>query len=205
MGHPLQCGPGFVNIDPMAFDDPATGKHLLYWGSGFEPIKVQELGPDRLSFAPGQRAEGSRLAQPRQGRLPGADRRHLGGPPRRLLLSLLFGRQLLRAQGQLCGDGRALTQRDGTVRDARASDRQAASIVLEKRGLWFAPGHNSVVTDAAGQDWMVYHAVDCAVPREKAGDEPNTRRIMLIDRIHWIDGWPVIDGPSATPQKAPVP
>lgn len=49
-GRPLQCGPGFVNIDPMAFDDPATGKRLLYWGSGFGPIKVQELAPDRVSF-----------------------------------------------------------------------------------------------------------------------------------------------------------
>ena len=29
VGHPLQCGDGFVNIDPMAFDDPATGKKLL--------------------------------------------------------------------------------------------------------------------------------------------------------------------------------
>ncbi len=53
MGHPLKCGKEFVNIDPMAFDDPATGKRLLYWGSGFEPLKVQELGPDRLSFAAG--------------------------------------------------------------------------------------------------------------------------------------------------------
>src|SRR6185503_3119540 len=53
MGHPLKCGEGFINIDPMAFDDPATGKHLLYWGSGFQPIKVQELGADRLSFADG--------------------------------------------------------------------------------------------------------------------------------------------------------
>lgn len=49
MGAPLLCGPGFVNIDPMAFDDPATGKRLLYWGSGFGAIKVQELSPDRLS------------------------------------------------------------------------------------------------------------------------------------------------------------
>jgi arabinan endo-1,5-alpha-L-arabinosidase len=29
MGHPLQCGDGFVNIDPMALDDPATGKPLI--------------------------------------------------------------------------------------------------------------------------------------------------------------------------------
>src|SRR5437588_4801200 len=52
-GRPLLCGAGFVNIDPMAFDDPVTGKHLLYWGSGFQPIRVQELGPDRMSFADG--------------------------------------------------------------------------------------------------------------------------------------------------------
>ena len=70
------------------------------------------------------------------------------------------------------------------------------SIILEKRGNWIAPGHNSVVTDAAGQDWMVYHAVDVRRPREKAGDEPNTRRIMLIDRIELDrrlagDRWPV--------------
>ena len=42
-----------MNIDPKAFDDPATGKRLLYWGSGFKPIKVQELAPDRMSFAKG--------------------------------------------------------------------------------------------------------------------------------------------------------
>lgn len=33
IGKPLQCGDGFINIDPMAYDDPATGKRLLYWGS----------------------------------------------------------------------------------------------------------------------------------------------------------------------------
>ncbi|HEY5570648.1 MAG TPA: family 43 glycosylhydrolase, partial [Bacteroidales bacterium] len=43
-------GNTFVNIDPMAFDDPVTGKKLLYWGSGFEPIKVRELNADRMSF-----------------------------------------------------------------------------------------------------------------------------------------------------------
>ena len=40
-GAPLLCGASFIDIDPMAFDDPATGKHLLYWGSGFRPIEVQ--------------------------------------------------------------------------------------------------------------------------------------------------------------------
>ncbi|HET9428617.1 MAG TPA: glycoside hydrolase family 43 protein, partial [Allosphingosinicella sp.] len=52
IGQPLQCGEGFVNIDPMSYDDPASGRRLLYWGSGFGPIKVRELAPDRISFAP---------------------------------------------------------------------------------------------------------------------------------------------------------
>src|SRR5215213_2499029 len=57
LGRPLKCGEGFVNIDPMAYDDPATGRRLLYWGSGFQPIKVQELARDRLSFASGSTAK----------------------------------------------------------------------------------------------------------------------------------------------------
>ena len=77
------------------------------------------------------------------------------------------------------------------------------SIVLEKRGRWFAPGHNSIVTDAAGQDWIVYHAVDSRHPREKATDEVNTRRVMLIDPIEWVDGWPRVRGPSSGPRAAP--
>ena len=79
MGMPLLLGIGFEYIDPMAFDDPVSGKRLLYWGSGFQPIKVQELGEDRMSFAPGQRADRPRLAQPGErapfrgwSRLPGS-------------------------------------------------------------------------------------------------------------------------------------
>ena len=64
MGMPLLLGMGFEYIDPMAFDDPVTGKRLLYWGSGFQPIKVQELAEDRMSFAPGKRADRPHLAQP---------------------------------------------------------------------------------------------------------------------------------------------
>jgi len=38
--------------DPMVFHDPGSDKCYLYWGSGFQPIKVQELADDRMSFAP---------------------------------------------------------------------------------------------------------------------------------------------------------
>ena len=53
IGKPLISGEGFDNIDPMAFDDPLTGKKYLYWGSGHKPIKVRELNDDRISFKEG--------------------------------------------------------------------------------------------------------------------------------------------------------
>jgi len=31
----------------------------------------------------------------------------------------------------------------------------------------------------------------------------NTRRILLMDRITWRNGWPVIDGPSSAAKTAP--
>ena len=52
MGMPLLLGMGFEYIDPMVFDDPVSGKRFLYWGSGFQPIKVQELAEDHMSFTP---------------------------------------------------------------------------------------------------------------------------------------------------------
>jgi arabinan endo-1,5-alpha-L-arabinosidase len=205
MGHPLECGEGFVNIDPMAFDDPASGKHLLYWGSGFAPLRVQELGADRMSFAPGSAPKDLVWPNPVKGAFP----------------VLVEGSWMIR-RGDFyylfySGDNCCGTKANYAVMVARSRSatgpfetlEQATgkphSIVLEKRGRWFAPGHNSIVTDAAGQDWIVYHAVDSRHPREKATDEVNTRRVMLIDRISWIGGWPVIDGPSAAPEAAPAP
>ena len=202
---PLQCGTGFVNIDPMAFDDPATGKRLLYWGSGFKPIKVQELAPDRISFAPGSAPTDLVWPNPAKDAFPvlveGAWVTRHGG------YYYLF------YSGDKCCGPKAnyavMVARSrsptGPFETLEQATGKPHSIVLEERGSWFAPGHNSVVTDAAGQDWIVYHAVDVRRPREKATDETNTRRVMLIDRIDWVDGWPAIDGPSAAPQPAPVP
>ena len=205
MGHPLKCGEGFVNIDPMAFDDPATHKHLLYWGSGFEPIRVQELSADRMSFAQGSAPK--ELVWP--------------SPNRQGFPVLVEGSWVIRRSGFYylfySGDNCCGPKADYAVMVARSRSatgpfetlEQATgkphSIILEQSAKWLAPGHNSTVTDSAGQDWIVYHAVDRARPRTKPADDLNTRRIMLIDRIRWSNGWPVIAGPSASPQPAPVP
>ena len=205
LGHPLQCGPGFVNIDPMEFDDPATGKHLLYWGSGFEPIKVQELAPDMMSFAPG--SEPKNLAWP----IPSKD----------AFAVLVEGSWVMRRGGYYylfySGDNCCGAKANYAVMVARSKSatgpfetlEQATgkphSIILEKRGHWIAPGHNSIVTDRQGRDWIVYHAVDSRRPRVLPGDEVNTRRVMLIEPIAWRSGWPVIDGPSSGRRSGPQP
>ena len=92
MGMPLLLGAGFEYIDPHAFDDPLTGKHLLYWGSGYQPIKVQELGARPHLVYAGQQPDRPDLAQRPERRLPAPRRSGMGHPPRRLFLSLLFGR-----------------------------------------------------------------------------------------------------------------
>jgi len=204
VGHPLQCGETFVNIDPMAFDDPATGKRLLYWGSGFKPLKVQELAPDRLSFAPGSAPKDLVWPNPVKDAFP----------------VLVEGSWVVRRgayyylfySGDNCCGPKAnyavMVARSRSATGPFETLEQATgkphSIILEKRGQWIAPGHNSIVTDAAGTDWIVYHAVDARQPRQKAGDELNTRRVMLIDRIDWSNGWPVIDGPSSQARAAPI-
>lgn len=206
MGHPLKCGEGFVNIDPMAFDDPATGKHLLYWGSGFEPIKVQELGPDRMSFAPGSSPKD--LVWP--------------APGRKSFPVLVEGSWMIRhgdyyylfySGDNCCGPGAnyaVMVARSKNAAGPFETLEQAKgwqhSIILQKRGRWIAPGHNSIVTDAKGQDWIVYHASDVHHSRVNLDADINSRRVLLIDRIHWSDdGWPEIDGPSEEPSPAPAP
>jgi arabinan endo-1,5-alpha-L-arabinosidase len=207
IGRPLQCGPGFVNIDPMAYDDPATGKRLLYWGSGFQPIKVQELAPDRVSFAAGSVPVD--LIAPVKSEDPAEYQRLIEGA----WITRRDGWYYLFYSGDNCCGPKAhyaaLVARSRSATGPFETLAQAtgagSSAILEARGNWVAPGHNSVVEDEAGDHWMLYHAVDSRKPRTKASDDINTRRVMLIDRLVWRDGWPRLatGGPSETAQPAP--
>ncbi|HYW16991.1 MAG TPA: glycoside hydrolase family 43 protein [Allosphingosinicella sp.] len=197
MGRPLQCGPGFVNIDPMSYDDPATGKRLLYWGSGFEPIRVRELAADRISFAPGSHAID----------LVAADARldyH----------KLVEGAWIVRRGGyyylfysgdNCCGKGIHYAAMVARSRSATGPFELRPEPILAKDSRWIGPGHNSVIEDPGGDSWIVYHAVDSNRTRSRPTDEINTRRVMLIDRLEWKDGWPVVKGPTTGAQPAPLP
>ena len=209
-GRPLKCGLSFVNIDPMAFDDPRTGRKYLYWGSGFQPIRVQELSADRLSFKKG--------SQPIE--LVKADK----SVPFHTLIEGAWvvyrrGFYYLFYSGENCCHGplqeikyAALVARSKSPTGPFQTLAQATGApdraVVRRNDAWIAPGHNSVITDAAGQDWIAYHAINVKRPymTKSTGGDSSVRRVMLIDRIDWRDGWPTVEGgtPSAKPIPAPV-
>ncbi|MEA3058185.1 MAG: arabinan endo,5-alpha-L-arabinosidase, partial [Sphingomonadales bacterium] len=162
-----------------------------------------ELARDRLAFAPGSAPKDLVWPNPAKGAFP----------------VLVEGSWVIRRGGYYylfySGDNCCGAKANYAVMVARSKSAMGPfetlehatgkphSIVLEKRGKWIAPGHNSIVSDAAGHDWIVYHAVDQRRPREKPADELNSRRVMLIDRILWHHGWPVIAGPSERRLAAP--
>ena len=207
-GKPMLCGGGFENIDPMAFDDPATGKRLLYWGSGFKPIKVQELSADRISFIAGSRPVD--LVATIKSEDPANYQRLVEGAwvIRRGKFYYLFysGDNCCGAKAHYAVMVARSTSATGPFQSYAEAHGAANSVILAANSQWIAPGHNAIVTDANGDDWIVYHAVDARRSRAKDSDEVNSRRIMLIDRIEWVDGWPRIAGnsPSSGPRAAPA-
>lgn len=204
MGMPLLLGAGFEYIDPMAFDDPVTGKHLLYWGSGFQPIKVQELASDRLSFARDSGAVDLVWPNPLEGAFP-----------RLVEASWVIRHEshyfLFYSGDNCCGADAEYgvmvarsTSATGPFETLEQAKGVPHSLMLEKNHRWIAPGHNCVIDDKAGQLWMLYHAIDINRPRHRQEDEINSRRVLLIDRIDWKDGWPHIGTPSHEAGSAPV-
>jgi arabinan endo-1,5-alpha-L-arabinosidase len=208
-GKPLKCGESFVNIDPMAYDDPRTGKRLLYWGSGFQPIRVQELAPDRLSFLPGSQPVD--LVATIKDENPDNYQRLVEGA----WLTERDGYYYLFYSGDnCCGDkahyavmvarSRSATGPFETLAQAGGKPNSA---ILELGERFVAPGHNSVIRDAAGQDWIFYHAIDSKnrlLKNDISGDR-DVRRIMLMDRLNYRNGWPMIErsSPSTARQQGP--
>lgn len=70
----------------------------------------------------------------------------------------------------------------------------APTVIRTRPDVAHGPGHASVVTDQAGDDWLVYHAWDAA----------GSARRMCLDRLRWTPDGPVCEGPTSGPQPAPV-
>ena len=63
-------------------------------------------------------------------------------------------------------------------------------ILIHKNNSFVGVGHNAeLMTDKAGNDWILYHGVSVANPHG---------RVLLLDRVDWKSGWPVVEGNSTS-------
>lgn len=171
------------SIDPFYIED--GGRKYLFWGS-FSGIFGIELAEDGLSVKSGE--------TPRQiaGTFMEAAyiKRHGG-------YYYLFG------SAGTCCDGENSTYRVTVGRSENLFgpyvDRKGKKLldnhyelVLYRNENVIGPGHNSeLITDDDGQDWMLYHGFDAGCP-EKG-------RLVWLDKVDWVDGWPYVSG--CTPSR----
>lgn len=196
-GEPLLCGKGFVNIDPMVFRDPDSGKTFMYWGSGFESIKVRELSGNLLDFKADSAV--TALIPPVTNDDPDNYERLVEGAWLTKHGKFYY---LFYSGDNCCGKNAhyavMVARSEHPVGPfEKYNNPRGNPVILEQNDRWLAPGHNSVVADDSGQQWIMYHAID--------RQHPEKGRVFLMDRITYRNGWPEIGNgtPSTTPVKTP--
>ncbi|UQU65560.1 family 43 glycosylhydrolase [Couchioplanes caeruleus] len=183
---PSGDGGWWWTFDPAQLVTP-DGRKFLYYGSYFGGIWVSRLTADGL--------------------------RTVGTPTRVAIDNKFEGAYVVRRNGwyylfassaNCCaGPTTGYSVSAGRSRDPRGPfvDKLGQSLNVSRAGgtpviapngnRWVGTGHNGLVTDARGQDWLVYHAIDRGDPYL---DEPFgiNERPMLVDRLDWIGGWPTV-------------
>ena len=173
-------------FDPAQLTTP-DGTRYLYYGSYFGGVWVGELSPDGLRIT----GPATRVA---------IDNKFEGAyVVRRDGWYYLFASSANCCAGPTTGYsvsvGRARDPRgpfvDRLGRPLNASRAGGTPVIAPNGNRWVGTGHNGLITDLAGQDWLVYHAIDRDDPYL---DEPFgiNERPMLLDRLDWIGGWPTV-------------
>jgi arabinan endo-1,5-alpha-L-arabinosidase len=183
-GEPLLRGSNFHCIDPKGFVDPKTGKHLLYWGSDFEPLRVQEMTDDWSAFKPGTTA--TAIVYPRKDKT-------YSNLVEGSWLDYYKGTYYLYYSGDNCCGAKAnyavmIAKADkpqGPFIRLGESNQTLNSVILEKDEIYTAPGHNSIFQDEKGNRFIAYHAIEIA-HKEKG-------RVMCISPVRYKNGWPVVE------------
>lgn len=186
--HPNGSGDKRWEFDPEVLY--ANGHSYLYFGSYFGGVYVRELSADGLHADPAtetpiaidNRYEGTVIV------------RHDGwyyfmGSATNCCNGPLTGYAVFAARSR--SPLGPFVDRDGrSILDARVG---GTPVLTQNGNRWVGTGHNTVLTDYSGQQWVVYHAVDRTDPYY-AGDVGYTKRPALIDPLDWRHGWPVVRG-----------
>jgi arabinan endo-1,5-alpha-L-arabinosidase len=200
-GTPLRTGPWIEEIDPHPYLDD-DGKLYLFWGSGFKPIRGQEMNADGLTFKSGTTP--TDLVFPHPNLPNGYEKLYEGA-----FVIKRGGYYYMFYSGDDCyGYYEVRVARSShplgpwiTLGDAKGLP---SSAILKPSARWRAPGHNSIFTDDAGRDWILYHAIDMVNVKFTPRQEPV--RELLMEPIAWVEGWPQLRTgmPTDQVQYAPV-
>ncbi|SEJ32827.1 Glycosyl hydrolases family 43 [Deinococcus reticulitermitis] len=186
-------------FDPEVLTDQ-SGQRWIYYGSYFGGLSVRKLSADGLKTDPATQVEVA------------LDNRYEGA-----LVTYREGYYYLMASATNCCNGPLTgysvfagrsTSPTGPFVDREGvsllSPRVGGTPVLSLNGnRWVGPGHHDVFTDAGGQDWTIYHAIDRYDPDLGPG---LTKRPALLDPIDWVNGWPTVRGGSwASDEPMPGP
>jgi arabinan endo-1,5-alpha-L-arabinosidase len=100
---------------------------------------------------------------------------------------------------------------DRTGARADAAYPGGTPVLTPNGNVWVGTAHSTNATDPAGQDWLLYHAIDRHRPWVDMEEQRPLVRSMSADRLDWIDGWPVVraglfasEGPTSGPAPARV-
>ena len=194
LGRPLVCDSHVGLIDAHAYTDGATGKLYLYYktdGNGLRPqektiLFAHQLTANGIGFVGKRRAllrntlawEGDVVEAPWVIHRGGFYYLFYSGFR---FCNATYGVGVARARSPLG----PFVKRSGPILRSNAS--------------WSGPGHNSTV-NAGGRRYLVYHAWDGA---HDCNDE-GSRKLML-DRITWQGGWPVINNGTPSTGNKPAP
>lgn len=201
---PIRGGPGCNfrwTFDPEVLT--AAGQRYLYYGSYYGGIQVRPLSNNGFTTDP---VTAIQVTMPN--RYEGAEVAYRDG------YYYLFASAGNCCNGPVTGysvfAGRSKNPTGPFVDRAGVpllAGRVGGTPVISQNGnRWVGTGHNTVFQDLKGTWWTAYHAVDVNDPYFK-GTNDFTKRPVLLDRLSWIDGWPVLRaglGPSNEQISAPA-
>jgi arabinan endo-1,5-alpha-L-arabinosidase len=196
---------GHWKFDPEVIFVNGTG--YLYYGSYFGGVFARTLSPDGMSsdastdtqIAIDNRYEGTFIV------------RHGGwfyfmGSAANCCSGPLSGYSVFSARSR--SPLGPFVDRDGV--SILASRVGGTPVLVQNGNRWVGAGHNAVITDYSGQQWIVYHAIPRNDPYFAGQPGGINHRPALIDPLDWDNGWPttrggrgpsdqVMPGPAAQP------
>lgn len=175
-----------ISIDAYLYQE--NGKNYLFWGS-FREISVIELTEDGLRIK-----EGAKRKKVAGGQYEAA-----------YVLKRDGYYYLILSTGDYSKGGtyRLVVGRSQNIMGPYVNKAGKDMIdvnhelMLKGSDEFSSPGHCSrIITDDVGNEWILYHAY----PNDK------DYRCMLLDRVEWEEGWPVVNTtqPSGKAYVAPV-